>query len=76
MTTNLAQLLFALDLLLLAAVFWAVATLKWRMAAGLGLILLGSTPMLVSALAGQIRPAGLLIFLVSISIGILLSGRR
>ncbi|MBO9712517.1 hypothetical protein [Sphingomonas sp.] len=58
---ELAELLIALDLLAMAAMFWSLVLRRWRATAGAALILAGSWPLLHLALAGELRLGPLLL---------------
>ncbi|OAN57194.1 hypothetical protein [Sphingomonas sp. TDK1] len=49
------ELLFALDLLWLGALFWTLASRRWEAALGALLALLGSLPILILLMGGAFR---------------------
>ena len=76
MPGELPMLLFALDLVVLAGLCWAVMLRKWRTATGCGVAMLGSLPMLRLALAGEFRLVAVLVLLAAFGGGALIALTR
>ncbi len=63
------ELVFALDLFLAAALFWALALRRWEAAGGALLALAGSLPLLLLLLRGEFRASAALLCLTTLAGG-------